>query len=618
MGSEPSHRRRWSRRRFLAAAVGAGLVGVSASIAALRLASRPARRWSDGDSPGATSSPGREDVVRISDRVVLDGDVAVAGVTVERGGVLIFDPERETTLRTSGNIVIEGLLEMQPATHRVSHRIVFEGVDEEGFQGKGMDPLETDVGLWVVGSGRLVVAGARKSAWLRTADPVPTGARSIELSREPLGWHAGDEVAITPTLAPPDPNFATAFDVRRIRAVRGRVVELESPTSYAHPSIEAGGRSLTAEVLNLTRNVAVGGSPTGRSHVFIRSTRPSTIAYAALPDMGPRKGGEKIAGRWPLHFHHCADGSRGSLVEGVVVRNAGSHAFVAHASHGVALQDCVAFDVTEDAYWWDHEDRVGTDASNDILYADCVAALVRVGDEIGQYRLTGFKLEAGTGNVARGCVATGVQGAVTTSGFHWPEPPLAGVWEFQGCVAHNNVADGIFSWENDGQGNHDIVEFVAYRNGRSGIEHGAYANRFHFLGGLVADNGSDGIANRARSSSLDRDVSFRGFTIDGGGVTANGIRLFDNSGIPARPVTFVDVEILGVSVPILVKTKPADPIAVDLIRTVVGTGRRDLEPSDIVLEFMSPGSIIRVQRKDGRSAWQLDASGAVKEIAAFA
>jgi hypothetical protein len=33
---------------------------------------------------------------------------------------------------------------------------------------------------------------------------------------------------------------------------------------------------------------------------------------------------------------------------------------------------------------------------------------------------------------------------------------------------------------------------------------------------------------------------------------------------------------------------------------------------------MSPGSIIRVQRKDGRSAWQLDASGAVTEIAAFA
>ena len=48
------------------------------------------------------------------------------------------------------------------------------------------------------------------------------------------------------------------------------------------------GRSLSrrdcfaCEVLNLTRNVGIEGTPTGRAHVFIVSRRPQAIAHTAI------------------------------------------------------------------------------------------------------------------------------------------------------------------------------------------------------------------------------------------------------------------------------------------------------------------------------------------------
>ena len=70
---------------------------------------------------------------------------------------------------------------------------------------------------------------------------------------------------------------------------------------------------------------------------------------------------------YPVHFHHCHHGSRGSLVEGCVVRDS-SRAFVPHASHGITFRDCVAFGITDDAYWWDD-----AEATDDLVWDHCAA-----------------------------------------------------------------------------------------------------------------------------------------------------------------------------------------------------------------------------------------------------
>src|SRR5258708_24804180 len=98
------------------------------------------------------------------------------------------------------------------------------------------------------------------------------------------------------------------------------------------------------------------------------------------------------------------EGSRGSVIDGSVGRECGSHAFVTHVSNGVTYRNCITHDTFEDAYWWDRSDRsgIGGPPTDDVLYDRCVASLVRTDPPFRGFRLAGFFLGAGTGNVARG------------------------------------------------------------------------------------------------------------------------------------------------------------------------------------------------------------------------
>ena len=107
----------------------------------------------------------------------------------------------------------------------------------------------------------------------------------------------------------------------------------------------------------------------------------------------------------------CGDGSRGSQVVGTVVRDCGSHAFVPHKSNGISFTDCVAYDVNEDAYWWDAPDR-----SNDVHYQPLHGGQARPRSPVFRgYTLTGFNLGLGSGLVANDCVVAGNQGNTSAS-----------------------------------------------------------------------------------------------------------------------------------------------------------------------------------------------------------
>jgi hypothetical protein len=139
---------------------GAGLTAPAAHAATLTgglLWSDPAT-W-DGRPPG----PG--DVVTVANSVVLDTDVHVAGVVIEPGATLSFDPGKTITLESTGNVVVRGTLAMRPDAS-ARHRLVLTDVAEAVFVGSGMSVIAADVGVWVMGQGRLDVMGVPKTAWL--------------------------------------------------------------------------------------------------------------------------------------------------------------------------------------------------------------------------------------------------------------------------------------------------------------------------------------------------------------------------------------------------------------------------------------------------------------------
>lgn len=442
------------------------------------IASQKASRWSDPDTWGGRV-PGKHDKAVIGHKVILDVKAQVRSVLIKRGGQLIFDPHHKATLISTGNVIVRGRLTSQPKHPGAVHRLVFKGVKEANFKGGGMDVQASDVGLWVMDKGALRIAGSKKLSWTRAAGAVVAGADAITLAATPGGWKVGDAVVITPTLPPKDKNFQTSEE-RTITGVSGTTVTLSSPLQLGHPAVDGK----TAEVLNLTRNVVIEGSPGGRAHVFIRSSAPQSIRNAELRNLGPQKAGQGVLGRYALHFHHSHHGSHGSVVDGVVVHDSGNRAFVPHASHGIKMTDCVAHRVSHDPFWWDIDHQ-----SDDILWLRCVASEVYPVDESAH----GFVLGRGAGVTVQDCVGVGVRGGRVASGFRWPtDPGNPNNWGFNGNVGHN-CSSGASVWQNGGTEQHLVGNFVAYHNQYEGFDQGAYKNNYDHVGGRFYGNGDTGL-----------------------------------------------------------------------------------------------------------------------------
>ena len=540
-------------RSWLGALAALALLLVMASPAQAEVAASASGAWSDPGTWGGRV-PGPDDAVTISGgrTVTVDTTARAHSVRVAEGGTLAFAEDKSATLELHGNLVVEGTLRMVAANPRVEQVIRFVGIDEEAVRGGGHEVLESDVGLWADHHGRLDIQGAAKTSWTRSQG-VKSGDRELTLESPPVGWRAGDELVVVPTLPPTSENFNEAFDEVKLRSVAGAKVTLDRPLEYDHPTV---GGSFNPEVLNLSRNVRIGGTPDGHAHLMTMAAHRQTINYAQLRYVGV--SGKQ--GRYGVHFHEAGNATRGSQVVGTVVRDAGNHAFVAHASHGVQFRHTVSYDTEGDAYWWDP----GPD-TNDALYEFAVAARVKAaGDGPDKFRLCGFRMMQGSGNTARHSVAVGVQGSTTSSGFHWPEEgdPHA-EWTFEGNVSHNNALHGAFNWQNDSR-KHDIENSVFYHNGEYGIDHGAYLNTYRFKGVTLYGNGEAGLNLRAGSRG-GRGLKFDDLLFDGGGISEHGI-VADDHTLPSEgdATSFSRTEMRG-STGAEVSMGPAEvPYAIDL------------------------------------------------------
>lgn len=208
-----------------------------------------------------------------------------------------------------------------------------------------------------------------------------------------------------------------------------------------------------------------------RRIMFHEGAGPSILKYFAVIDSGTSTKGD-----YPIHFHLNGSSTAGTLVEGVVVINGKHHAFVPHGSYGITFRDTIAYNTSGAPYWWDPEES-SADRSNNILYDHALADGVTVGpgDENG-FRLAGFMLRAGNGNIVRNSAAINIKPPhiKDCAGFQWPEDADS-VWGFTNNYSISpSGCHGIFTWQNDG--NPHVID--GFRGG--GIDHGAYANKYAY------------------------------------------------------------------------------------------------------------------------------------------
>jgi hypothetical protein len=465
--------------------------------------------WSDpatwgGHLPSASDAP----VISTGHTIFADTDATIAGMQVN--GILFFDPAKSVTITSTKNILINGLLQMAPANSTL-HSIRFTGIDETKFGGGGMDPLASDIGLWVMGAGRLTLQGAEKKSWTNATGAITSGATTISV-KDATGWKVGDSILITPTAA-----GASNYDTRSITGITGNTITLNA-SATSHPLIN---NRWTAEVGNLTRNVRIEGTAAGRAHVFIRSTAKQTIKNVGFRFLGPRKDvnndgiTDLVLGRYGLHFHHCDNGSVGSIVDGCVMRDLGNHAYVPHVSNGITMSNNIAFNCLETPFWWDF-----VDPSHDIKWLHNLVALptyifhsVFDADGSTELGVNGFVLGSGDDNICNDNTVVGQSGLETTNAaYDWEEIPNESAWEFKNNVAHNNDV-GLRTWQNSTKV-HVIENSTLYNNNVFAIFHGAYANMYRYVAGSVYHNP---IQIKAASGSTIR-LRFENLNIDAAGM----------------------------------------------------------------------------------------------------
>jgi PA14 domain/G8 domain len=491
----------------------------------------------------------------------------ISGMNINVGGTLKFDPTKSTTLQSSRNILLEGNLIMRPDTVSVVQTMRFININEDNFIGAGMEMLEPDIGLWVMTDGQMDLLGHQKTSWTRAKGAITAGATTVELEHAPVGWNVGDELTIAPTEPPTVGDaFLLGFDDHSIMGVSGATVTLNSGTLRAHPKVN---NQWTAEVLNLTRNVRIEGTEVGNSHIFIRSTKPQYIKYIALRFMGPRKDKnadgvkDKVSGRYGFHFHHSLDGSRGSILEGNVVRDTANNAYVPHFSHGVSFTNNVAYNVTEPAFWWDEGDL-----THDTLWEGNIVALnkfvfhsLTIADT-PTFLNTAFEMGKGDNNIARNNVAVGVQ-SVDSGSFDW-EANNDSVWEFTNNLSHNSDL-GIRVWQNSTY-IHLLKGFRAYHN-KTGIFHGAYANTFKYEDTFLYAN-LTGIKIKAASNTTAR-MRIENSLVDGAGISDYGIYIESSpldGGVPLflRNLTLKGHKVAGIYDESITNKKSVDVIGCEI------------------------------------------------------
>ena len=101
----------------------------------------------------------------------------LAGVTVQTGAALTFDPNVSATLQSTASVVVRGTLSMKPSSLAIVHLLQFVNVNEAAFVGGGLEVVPGDVGLWVR-DGQLDLEGTPKTAWTRLAGGITSGTSS--------------------------------------------------------------------------------------------------------------------------------------------------------------------------------------------------------------------------------------------------------------------------------------------------------------------------------------------------------------------------------------------------------------------------------------------------------
>lgn len=473
--------------------------------------------WSLGGASAETDL-----VVAAGQTVTVDCSIEARTVTIEAGGTLMASRTESSRITLHGNLVVRGTLDYGTPDSRipasVTAEIVFTGMNDASYLGtpslftpeedaRGaidtqMVVLASDIGLWVMGDGRLLAAGQPKRAWGTLIDGAAPGD-SVFTVDDASGWSVGDRVMLTPTVETSSGiDYAEQFDEAIISAVDGNRVTLATDPHFDHAGCSDCMRR--GEASNLTRNVVIrSADDTAHAHVMVAERGIAQLDSVEFRWLGPEQCGGP-ARRAPLYFHQQSDAAEASFLRHLSVWGGQHHSIVIEKSNGIETSDLAGYDSYGDGFslWYDisacqHNcmDRA-VSAPQRIVWDHVLAAKIGVDERENcgrvNHRMTAIAGDGGEQTGVRNSVAVGIGwigSGENVSGFEWAEGgsgrPQA--YTFTNNVTHNSRATGAFVWHNGAVEQDSYTDNAFWSLSAFGIHWGAYDNAFLFERTLISD-----------------------------------------------------------------------------------------------------------------------------------
>jgi cell migration-inducing and hyaluronan-binding protein len=312
-------------------------------------------RWSQPKSwPGRrVPSAGDDVVVPEGRRILLDVSPPELRSLVVRGALVL--PLADTTPRAivAGHIEVRGLLAAGSGERPYAGRLTITLTgrsDAAGLLHKAIS---------VFPGGALELHGPERVSWTRLAATAGPGATQLSLARA-VDWRPGDRIVVAPSGWSQD-----EAEMRVLRAVDGRTVQLDAPLEHRHDGdpLRIAGIDVErrAEVGLLTRGIRLEGDASAEEsgaggHVIVFQGGVAHVAGVEFHRMGQR--GELA--RYPMHWH-MADHAPGQYVVNSSVWRSFNRCVTVHGTHDVTVADNVCYDHTGHGYFL--EDGIETNNS---------------------------------------------------------------------------------------------------------------------------------------------------------------------------------------------------------------------------------------------------------------
>jgi len=151
-------------------------------------------------------------------------------------------------------------------------------------------------------------------------------------------WQRGSEILITSPGSTED--FENCDEENKIQRIDGVFIHLEEPMKCFHQGFNNNDDVISSHVVVLDRNVVIRSDDLkNRGSVNFFHSSYGYVKYGEFKDLGPKN----VLGRYPIHFHHMQDTSRGIEVEGNSVLNSDNRWITIHDSNGIIVKNNVGY-----------------------------------------------------------------------------------------------------------------------------------------------------------------------------------------------------------------------------------------------------------------------------------